>query len=54
VTRYLAGWIHGVTPLDAATFAGCATLMLLVAMCAVYLPVRSATSVDPVIALSAD
>ena len=50
----MAGWIYGVTPLDAATFAGCATLMLLVAMCAVYFPVRKATSVDPVIALRAE
>jgi len=30
LTRNLAGWICGVTPLDAAAFAGCATLMLLV------------------------
>jgi len=54
VTRYLTGWIYGVTPLDEATFAGCATLMLLVAMCAVYFPVRKATSVDPLLALRAD
>jgi putative ABC transport system permease protein len=54
LTRYLAGWIYGVTPLDAATFAGCATLMLLVAICAVYVPVRKATSVDPVVALRAE
>lgn len=54
VTRYLTGWIYGVTPLDTATFAGCATLMLLVAMCAVYFPVRKATSVDPLVALRAD
>ena len=51
VTRYLAGWIYGVTPLDAATFVGCAVLMLLIAACAVYVPVRRATSVDPVVAL---
>jgi putative ABC transport system permease protein len=54
VTRYLAGWIYGVTPLDLATFAGCATLMLMVAVCAVYFPVRRATSVDPVVALRAE
>ncbi|MGE5835696.1 MAG: FtsX-like permease family protein, partial [Acidobacteriota bacterium] len=51
VTRYLAGWIYGVTPLDAATFAGCAGLMVIVAACAVFLPVRRATAVDPVVAL---
>jgi putative ABC transport system permease protein len=54
VTRYLAGWIYGVTPLDAGTFAGCGVLMLLVAAFAVYFPVRKATLVDPVIALRAE
>jgi hypothetical protein len=54
VNRYLAGWIYGVTPLDKPTFAGCATLMLLVAGCAVYFPVRTATSVEPVAALRAE
>lgn len=54
VTRYLTGWIYGVTPLDKATFAGCAALMLVVAACAVYFPVRKATSVDPVVALRAE
>jgi putative ABC transport system permease protein len=54
LTRYLTGWIYGVTPLDAATFAGCAVLMLLVAVCAVCVPVRRAVSVDPVIALKAE
>ena len=51
LTRYLSGWLYGVTPLDRATFAGCAGAMLLTAACAVYLPVRRATSVDPVVAL---
>jgi putative ABC transport system permease protein len=54
LTRYLAGWIYGVTPLDAWTFVGCAALMLVVSACAVYLPVRLATAVDPVVALRAD
>jgi putative ABC transport system permease protein len=54
VTRYLAGWIYGVTPLDVTTFVGCAALMLLIAACAVYFPVRKATAVDPVIALRAE
>jgi hypothetical protein len=54
VTRYLTGWIYGVTPLDKATFAGGAAVMLLVAMCTVYFPVRKATSVDPVVALRAE
>jgi putative ABC transport system permease protein len=54
LTRYLAGWIYGVTPLDPSTFAACAVLMLVVAACAVYFPVRRATSVDPVVALRAE
>ena len=54
VTRYLSGWIYGVTPLDGTTFAACAALMLVVALCAVYFPVRRATSVDPVAALRTD
>ena len=47
VTRYLAGWIYGVTPLDTATFAGCAMFMLVVAAGAVYFPVRRATRSIP-------
>lgn len=54
VTRYLQGWIYGITPLDPATFAGCAVLMLLVAACAVCIPVRRATSVDPAMVLKAE
>jgi len=51
VTRYLEGWIYGVAPLDSMTFAGAAALMLLVAGCAIYVPMRRALGVDPVVAL---
>jgi ABC-type antimicrobial peptide transport system permease subunit len=54
VTRFLAGWIYGVTPLDGLTFAACAAAMTLIAALAVYVPVRRATSVDPVVALRAE
>jgi ABC-type antimicrobial peptide transport system permease subunit len=54
VTRFLSGWIYGVTPLDPATFAGCAALMLLVAVAAVSVPIQHATSVDPIVALRAE
>jgi putative ABC transport system permease protein len=54
VTRYLEGWIYGVTALDVRTFAGCSVGMLCVAAIAVYFPVRRATSVDPVTALRAE
>jgi putative ABC transport system permease protein len=53
-TRFLAGWIYGVAPLDPATFAGCAGLMLLVAAGAVSVPVHGAISVDPIAALRAE
>jgi ABC-type antimicrobial peptide transport system permease subunit len=51
LTRYLSGWIYGITPLDPRTFALCAAGMLAVAFVAAILPVRQATSVDPVVAL---
>jgi predicted permease len=54
VTRYLAGWIYGVKPLDPLTFAVCAAGMLAVALVAAFLPARTATSVDPVVALRSD
>lgn len=54
VTRFLTGWIYGVTPLDGPTFAGCALAMMAVAALAVYIPVRRATSVDPVVALRSE
>ncbi len=53
-TRYLQGWIHGVTPLDPTTFFACSAGVLLVAVLAISLPVRRATSVDPVVALRAE
>jgi putative ABC transport system permease protein len=54
VTRFLTGWIYGVTPLDPATFTGAAIGMLVIAAIAVYVPVRRATAVDPVVALRAE
>jgi putative ABC transport system permease protein len=46
--------LYQVTPLDPATFAGVAVLMLLVAFAANYLPARRATSIDPMLALRHD
>jgi ABC-type antimicrobial peptide transport system permease subunit len=51
VTRYLASWLYGVTPLDAPTFAFGAMAMLVVASIAILVPVQRATRVDPVVAL---
>jgi putative ABC transport system permease protein len=54
LTRYMTSWIYGVTPLDPQTFALCAGGMLAIAIAATLLPLRAATSVDPVVALRAE
>jgi predicted permease len=50
-TRLLASALHGIDPLDPATFAAVAVLLLTVAMLASYVPARRATRVDPIAAL---
>jgi len=54
VTRYLQGWIYGVTPLDTATFVAAAFLMFVPACGAMCLPLWRAISVDPVVVLRAE
>jgi putative ABC transport system permease protein len=51
VTRLLASFLCGVSPMDPATFATVSALLLLVTMLASYVPARRAASVDPVTAL---
>ena len=46
-TRTLEGLLHGVAPLDAATFAAAALTVLLLAALAAWLPTRAAALVDP-------
>jgi ABC-type antimicrobial peptide transport system permease subunit len=54
LTRYLQGWIYGVTPLDTPTFAGAGVFMLLAATTALWLPIRQVLRVDPIKALRAE
>jgi putative ABC transport system permease protein len=50
----LASLLVGVTRVDPITFGSGATLFIVVALAASYLPARRATRVDPMIALRAE
>jgi len=54
ITRILGSMLFNVRPLDPLTFGGVAILLAAVALAACYLPVRRATSTDPLQALRAD
>jgi putative ABC transport system permease protein len=54
VTRVIGSLLYNVTPTDPVSFGLVATLMLLVAAAAAYLPARRATAVDPMTALRSE
>ena len=51
VTRLLRGLLYGVGPWDAATYAGAAAALGLVALIATFLPARRAATIPPLLAL---
>jgi putative ABC transport system permease protein len=50
----LRGLLYGVTPTDVGTLAVASGLLMTVAVVACWIPVRAATSIDPLVALRAD
>jgi putative ABC transport system permease protein len=54
LTRFMTGFLYGVTVTDPVTFVGVGLLLLLVALLAGYLPARRAATVDPLVALRSE
>jgi putative ABC transport system permease protein len=54
LTRFMAGMLYGVTPLDPLTYIAAAGVLLLAALAATWVPAWRASAVDPVVALRND
>jgi putative ABC transport system permease protein len=51
LTRFISGFLYGVSPTDPVTFVAIALFLSAVALLASYIPARRATRVDPMVAL---
>jgi putative ABC transport system permease protein len=49
--RFVASLLYGLKSWDPATYAGSATMLILVALAASWIPARRAAGVDPIRAL---
>jgi len=54
LTRFLSGFLYGITSTDPLTFAVVSLVLAAISVLASYLPARRATRVDPLIALRAE
>jgi putative ABC transport system permease protein len=54
LTQFLRALLYGITPTDPLTFAVAATLLLVTALFACWIPARRASRVDPMIALRSE
>ena len=54
VTRLIAGFLYGVSPVDLGTFVGVPLILGVTVLLACCMPARRATKVDPIVALRAE
>ena len=54
LSTFLQPLLYPITPLDAATYAGAAAVLAVVALAACWLPARRAAATDPVRTLRSD